>query len=141
MRDAPLTRAELTSLITETTDDAFGDYAFPCFKLAKVLRMSPVQIAEKLASEIKTDKTVVKVEAVNGYLNFFVNRLLLIDDVLTDIEIKGQSYGNDTVGKGKTVCIDYSSVNICKSFHIGHLSTTAIGSSLYKIYTALGYKV
>ena len=141
IQNAPLTQAELMSLITETADDAFGDYAFPCFKLAKVMRMSPVQIAQTLASEFQTDDVIVKVEAVNGYLNFFVNRLALIGSVLRDVESKGQSYGDDTVGNGKTVCIDYSSVNICKSFHIGHLSTTAIGSSLYKIYTALGYNV
>ena len=139
--NAPLEKAELESLITETADDAFGDYAFPCFRLAKEMRMSPVAIAEKLASEIQTDDVIVNVQAVNGYLNFFVNRNQFICDVLTDVRKSGAKYGNDTVGKGKTVCIDYSSVNICKSFHIGHLSTTAIGSSLYKLYTALGYKV
>ncbi|MCH5156529.1 MAG: arginine--tRNA ligase [Clostridiales bacterium] len=139
--NAPLEKAELLSLITETADDAFGDYAFPCFRLAKEMRMSPVAIAEKLASEIQLDNIIVKVQAVNGYLNFFVNRQGFISDVLTDVIKAGKKYGNDKVGKGKTVCIDYSSVNICKSFHIGHLSTTAIGSSLYKLYTALGYKV
>ena len=137
----PLDTAECVTLITETADDAFGDYAFPCFKLAKVMRMSPVAIAEKLASEIELDDVIVKVQAVNGYLNFFVNRIEFINDVISDVNKAGAKYGNDKVGKGKTVCIDYSSVNICKSFHIGHLSTTAIGSSLYKLYTALGYKV
>ena len=137
----PLEPAECVTLITETADDAFGDYAFPCFKLAKVMRISPVAIAEKLASEIELDDVIVKVEAVNGYLNFFVNRMHFIWDVLTDVIKEGASYGNDSLGRGKTVCIDYSSVNICKSFHIGHLSTTAIGSSLYKLYSALGYKV
>ena len=139
--NAPLEKAELLSLITETADDAFGDYAFPCFKLAKEMRMSPVAIAEKLAGEIDLDDVIVKAQAVNGYLNFFVNRNSFIKDVLTDVIKKGSKYGDEKVGKGKTVCIDYSSVNICKSFHIGHLSTTAIGSSLYKLYTALGYKV
>lgn len=139
--NTPLSQAEIVALITETADDAFGDYAFPCFKLAKEMRMSPVQIAQKLASEIATDDVIVKVEAVNGYLNFFVDRTRFIWDALTDVIKQGEQYGNDTVGKGKTVCIDYSSVNVCKSFHIGHLSTTAIGSSLYKLYTALGYKV
>ena len=139
--NAPLSKAELVSLITETADDAFGDYAFPCFRLAKEMRMSPVAIAEKLAAEIQTDDVIVKVEAVNGYLNFFVNRQKFIWDAISDVISAGESYGNDKVGNGKTVCIDYSSVNICKSFHIGHLSTTAIGSSLYKLYSALGYKV
>lgn len=139
--NAPLEKAEIVSLITETADDNFGDYAFPCFKLAKVMRMSPVMIAQKLAEEIQTDEDVVKVEAVNGYLNFFVNRRQFTNDAIYDVLRAGESYGDDVIGKGKTVCIDYSSVNICKSFHIGHLSTTAIGSSLYKIFTALGYKV
>ena len=139
--NAPLEKAEIVSYITETADDSFGDYAFPCFKLARVMRMPPAAIADKLAAEVQTDEDVVKVEAVNGYLNFFVNRQELVNDAIRDVLGKGERYGDDTVGSGKTICIDYSSVNICKSFHIGHLSTTAIGSSLYKIYTALGYNV
>jgi len=139
--NAPLGNAEIVSLITETADDNFGDYAFPCFKLAKVMRMSPVAIAQKLAGEIALDNDIVKVEAVNGYLNFFINRQDFINDALYGVVSCGDSYGNDVIGKGKTICIDYSSVNICKSFHIGHLSTTALGSSLYKIFTALGYNV
>lgn len=139
--NAPLEKAEIVSLIAETADDGFGDYAFPCFKLAKVMRMSPVAIAQKLAGETVLDDDVVKVEAVNGYLNFFVNRRNFINDAVYDVLSKGEGYGDDVIGNGKTICIDYSSVNICKSFHIGHLSTTAIGSSLYKIFTALGYKV
>lgn len=139
--NAPLEKAEIVSYITETADDSFGDYAFPCFKLARVMRMPPAAIADKLAAEVQTDGDVIKVEAVNGYLNFFVNRQELINDAIYDVLRNGERYGDDTVGRGKTICIDYSSVNICKSFHIGHLSTTAIGSSLYKIYTALGYNV
>lgn len=139
--NAPLEKAEIVSYITETADDAFGDYAFPCFKLARVMRMSPTAIADKLAAEVQTDEDIVKAEAVNGYLNFFVNRKELINDAIYDVLGKGERYGDDNAGNGKTICIDYSSVNICKSFHIGHLSTTAIGSSLYKIYSALGYNV
>lgn len=139
--NAPLSKDEIISLITETADDSFGDYAFPCFKLAKAMRMSPVAIAQKLAGEIKTDGDIVKVDAVNGYLNFFVNRQDFVNDALWQIIKSGENYGDDTVGQGKTICIDYSSVNVCKSFHIGHLSTTALGSSLYKLYSALGYKV
>ncbi len=139
--DAPLEKEEIVSLISETADDNFGDYAFPCFKLAKVMRMSPAAIAQQLASQIKTDDVIVKAEALNGYLNFFINRREFINDAVYGVLSQGANYGNDTLGSGKTVCIDYSSVNICKSFHIGHLSTTAIGSSLYKIFTALGYNV
>lgn len=139
--NAPLEKEEILSLIVETADDNFGDYAFPCFKLAKVMRNSPVAIAQKLASEIELDDDIVKVDAVNGYLNFFVNRNAFINDALCGVLSQGEKYGDDTVGKGKTICIDYSSVNVCKSFHIGHLSTTALGSSLYKLFTALGYNV
>lgn len=136
-----LDKTELANLITPTADDNFGDYAFPCFRLAKEMRMSPVMIAQKLASEIACDDVVTKVEAVNGYLNFFVNRNALVTEVLNEINLQGENYGNSAEGKDKTICIDYSSVNICKSFHIGHLSTTAIGSALYKLYNALGYNV
>lgn len=139
--NAPLEKEEILSLIVETADDNFGDYAFPCFKLAKVMRNSPVAIAQKLADEIELDDDIVKADAVNGYLNFFVNRNAFINDALCGVLSQGEKYGDDTVGKGKTICIDYSSVNVCKSFHIGHLSTTALGSSLYKLFTALGYNV
>ena len=137
----PLDKAEIVALITETADDSFGDYAFPCFRLAKEMRMSPVAISQKLADEFVSDEHIVRAQAVNGYLNFFVNRVDFAANVLDEVLAAGQNYGNDTLGNGKTICIDYSSVNICKSFHIGHLSTTAIGSSLYKIYRALGYNV
>lgn len=139
--NAPLSKEEIESYVTATADDSFGDFAFPCFRLAKAMRMSPVQIAQKLAEEITADDVVEKVEAVNGYLNFFVNKSAIVTETLGEVLAKGADYGNSNVGEGKTICIDYSSVNICKSFHIGHLSTTAIGSSLYKLYSALGYKV
>ncbi len=139
--DVPVSREELTSMITETADDTFGDFALPCFRLARSMRMSPVAIAEKLAADFETDEHIVKAEAVNGYLNFFVNRLEMTWEVISDVFAARGHYGDSDIGAGKTVCIDYSSVNICKSFHIGHLSTTAIGSALYKIYSALGYRV
>ena len=112
--------------------DAFCDYCVPCFKFAKVLRKAPKMIAEEAASKIKIDG--MKVEALNGYLNFTIER-----DTLAEILFSG-SVGADKPLDGKTVCIDYSSVNIAKPFHIGHLMTTVIGGSLYKMYTALGAK-
>ncbi|MDE6667549.1 MAG: arginine--tRNA ligase [Clostridia bacterium] len=116
-----------------------GDYALPCFKLAKVFRKSPVQIAEELKNTFTVDEVISEVSAVNGYLNFKVNKAGLAHEVLTKIESEGSGYGSSNVGNGKTVCIDYSSVNIAKPFHIGHLSTTVLGGSLYKIYKFLGY--
>ena len=118
-----------------------GDFALPCFKLAKVFRKSPVQIAEELKNAFTVDEVISEVSAVNGYLNFKVNKSGLAKEVLTRIESEGIGYGSAKVGNGKTVCIDYSSVNIAKPFHIGHLSTTVLGGSLYKIYKFLGYNV
>jgi len=118
-----------------------GDYALPCFKLAKIFRKSPVQIAEELKNSFALDEVISEVSAVNGYLNFKVNKAGLATEVLTEIIEKGDGYGSSEVGNGKTVCIDYSSVNIAKPFHIGHLSTTVLGGSLYKIYKFLGYNV
>lgn len=138
---AEVTYQTVENAVAPTADDGFGDYAFPCFSLAKILRMSPVAIAEKIAAKILSDEVVEKVQPVNGYLNFFINRKQFVWETLAEIGLQQQEYGNCDEGKGKTICIDYSSVNICKSFHIGHLSTTAIGSSLYKIYKALGYNV
>ena len=118
-----------------------GDYALPCFKFAKILRKSPVQIAEDIKNSYECDSVICEVSAVNGYVNFKLNKQGLADSVLLLISTQGSEYGSSDIGKGKTICIDYSSVNIAKPFHIGHLSTTVIGGSLYKIYNFLGYKV
>lgn len=118
-----------------------GDYALPCFKLAKVLHKSPVAIAEDLKKSFETDEIISEVSAVNGYLNFKVNKQSLTCGVIKKILAEGDNYGSSTCGRGKTICIDYSSVNIAKPFHIGHLSTTVIGGSLYKIFKFLGYDV
>lgn len=116
-----------------------GDYALPCFKLAKIFRKSPVQIAEDLKNSFVCDGVIDEVSAVNGYLNFKVNKVGLAKSVMSEIFKEREKYGSSDEGNGKTVCIDYSSVNIAKPFHIGHLSTTVIGGSLYKIYKFLGY--
>ena len=118
-----------------------GDYALPCFRFAKVLKKSPASIAEELKSSYVTDGVVTEVGAINGYLNFKINKSGLSDEVLNKILTLKDKYGSSETGKGKTVCIDYSSVNIAKPFHIGHLSTTVLGGALYKIYGFLGYNV
>ncbi len=106
-----------------------------------MLRKSPVQIAQELAGSYETDDVICSAEALNGYLNFRVNKTALAKATLAEILSKGERYGADSIGEGKTICIDYSSVNIAKPFHIGHLSTTVIGSALYKTYKFLGYNV
>ncbi len=130
---------EIAESIAVPPDPAMGDFALPCFKFAKVMRKSPVAIAEELKNAYPTDEVIGEVSAVNGYLNFKVNRRGLAEDVLLRIFKEGARYGASDLGAGKTVCIDYSSVNIAKPFHIGHLSTTVLGGALYRIFNFLGY--
>ena len=118
-----------------------GDYALPCLKLAKAFRICPVAIAEELKNSFVCDEVISEVSAVNGYLNFKINKAGLVSSVLNRVLSEGDRYGSSDVGKGKTVCVEYSSVNVAKPFHIGHLSTTVIGGALYKIYKFLGYNV
>lgn len=132
---------EIASYIQPVSDQLPGDFSLPCFRFAKQMRKAPAVIASELASSVRPDPLVEKVEAVNGYLNFFLNREKAAEEILSAAEKEGSEYGNSALGNGKTICIDYSSINIAKPFHIGHLGTTAIGSALYKIYKRLGYNV
>ena len=136
-----VTEEEIYAALTVPPDTAMGDYALPCFKFAKLFRKSPVQIAEELKNAYVCDSIITEVNAVNGYLNFKVDRTSYAHALILQIMSQRGKYGSSDEGRGKTVCIDYSSVNIAKPFHIGHLSTTVIGSSLYKIYSFLGYNV
>lgn len=131
---------EIYSSIALPPNSQMGDYALPCFRFAKVLRKSPAAIAQELASGLSPDEVISDISAVNGYLNFSINKEGLAREVLSEIASKGEKYGSSDMGAGKTICIDYSSVNIAKPFHIGHLSTTVLGSALYKIFSFLGYK-
>ncbi len=136
-----ITAEEIESFIILPPDTSMGDFALPCFKFAKALRKSPIMIAEELQNSFETDSVITKVLAVNGYLNFTVNRTIFASEVLDSILSLGEDYGKSEMGKGKTVVIDYSSINIAKPFHIGHLSTTVIGGALYRIFKFLGYNV
>ena len=118
-----------------------GDYAFPCFRLAKTLRKAPPIIAEEIKEKLEVDKNqIAKIEVVGGYINFFVNNEALAAQVLQEIA-NGEQYGKSETGKNKNIVIDYSAPNIAKPFHIGHLRSTVIGASLYNIYKYLGYNV
>ncbi len=129
---------ELRSLLAVPPDPALGDYAFPCFRLAKPLRTAPPKIAESLCAAWQHPE-VASVQPVNGYLNFFLNREAFAAEIMQELAEKGDRFSSSQEGAGKTVCLDYSSINIAKRFHIGHLSTTMIGHSLKRIFDFLGY--
>ncbi|WP_283152970.1 arginine--tRNA ligase [Guptibacillus hwajinpoensis] len=119
--------------------DSLGDYAFPCFDLAKVKRMAPHQIAKELVSEIH-EKVFEKVEAVGPYINVFLNKKMVSTEVISRILREGSEYGASKVGKGGAVTIDLSSPNIAKPFSMGHLRSTVIGNSLALIVEKVGYR-
>ena len=134
-------KENIFTLIEKPKDEAMGDAAFPCFSLSKVLRKAPNMIAAELAEKITADDVVGEVKAVGGYLNFFFNKKLFVSEIAEKVLNEGENYGKCSEGEGKTVVIDYSSPNIAKPFHIGHLFSTSVGNSLAKIYNFLGYKV
>lgn len=134
-----LSEEELCSLIAVPPNTEMGDYALPCFRLAKTMRKPPAAIAEELAAAYPADEIVTGAQAVNGYVNFRIDRALWSEQTLRRVLSEREAYGSSDEGKGKTVCIEYSSVNIAKPFHIGHLSSTVIGSALYKLHKFLGY--
>ena len=138
---ANLPENQVYEYIEIPSDKKMGDFAFPCFKLAKELKKSPQLIAEDLKNKMSFDENIIdKIENLNGYLNFRVSKQAMIKAVLEEISIKQEHYGESEIGIGKNVVFDYSAPNIAKPFHIGHLRSTVIGGALYKIYKALGYK-
>ncbi len=129
------------SFIQLTKDETNGDYSFPCFSLAKTLRKSPMMIADELKEKINNTDFIEKIESVSGYLNFYIKKEVLIREVINSFDEEKEKFGSSNIGQDKTVLIDYSSPNIAKPFHIGHLRSTVIGQSLYRIYKELGYNV
>ncbi len=131
---------ELENYIEIPPNSDLGDYAFPCFKLAKELKKAPPMIANDIKENIKIDESIIdRIDVVGGYLNIFINKEALTKTVLEEIANKKDKYGSSNLGNGKNVVIDYSAPNIAKPFHIGHLRSTVIGGALYKIYNFLGY--
>ena len=137
--DAQLNAQDVAAMLEYPPDSNMGDLAFPCFRLSKTLRRSPVQIATTL-TELLNDSAIDTVEAVNGYLNIKISNTYLAQSVLPEILDKKEKYGAQDFGEGKTVVLDYSSPNLAKPFHIGHLGTTVIGHSIKKLHEFAGYR-
>ncbi|MBQ7016063.1 MAG: arginine--tRNA ligase [Firmicutes bacterium] len=124
-------------------EKTMGDYAFPCFRLAKTLRKAPNLIAQDVAAKLEGSEILEKVQAVGPYVNMFLNKTWRAQFILGQVdeaEAAGKAYGASNVGEGKTVVMDYSSINVAKPFHIGHLRTTVIGNSISRMLQFMGYK-
>ncbi len=134
-------KQDLLTLVTAPKDSAMGDLCIPCFKLAKEMKKPPTVIADEIAKSVDKGDMIEQVTAVAGFVNFKFDNVKFAKQVLADVLANGDGYGKSNEGNGKTICIDYSSVNIAKPFHMGHLLNTALGGAIYRIYTALGYNV
>ena len=134
-------KEEIKTYIEIPKIEANGDFAFPCFRLAKELKQSPVNIANNIKDNIKVDNNIIaKIDVVNGFLNFYIAKSSIAKETIIKFDNQKEEYGKSNIGAGKTVIVEYSSPNIAKPFHIGHLKTTIIGNSLYKLYKFLGFK-
>ena len=137
--EADLSASDVAGMLEYPPDANMGDLAFPCFRLSKALRRAPVQIAAALSEALQSGEVIGKAEAVNGYLNITLSNEYLAKNVISEILEKGDRYGAQTFGEGKHVVLDYSSPNVAKPFHIGHLGTTVIGHALRRLHEFAGY--
>ncbi len=136
-----LTEDEIKSMVEIPQDQSMGDYAFPCFRLAKTMRKAPNLIAAELAEKLQGEKIFSEVSPVNAYVNMFVSREEMMKSTVSEVLEEKENFGRSDIGGNKKVIVEFSSPNIAKPFHIGHIRSTVIGNSLSKIYDALGYDV
>lgn len=136
-----LTEDEIKSMIEIPQDQSMGDYAFPCFRLAKTMRKAPNLIAAELAEKLQGEQLFSEVSPVNAYVNMFVSREEMMKSTVSEVLEEKENFGRSDIGGNRKVIVEFSSPNIAKPFHIGHIRSTVIGNSLSKIYDALGYDV
>ena len=134
-----LSTDELKDMIEIPADESMGDFALPCFKFAKTMHKAPQMIAGDIAAKVADNDCFDKVEQVNAYVNFFINRAHFAGEVINEVNKLADDYGKSTVGGGKKVIVEYSSPNIAKPFHIGHIRSTVIGNAIYNLYKEIGY--
>ena len=141
LENEEITIEDIEEKVETPKDKKNGDFAYPCFNLAKILKKAPVMIGNDLASKINADEKISKVENVNGFLNFYLNSDNIVEKTLTTIVEQGEDYGKSKEGEGVNIIVEYSSPNIAKPFHLGHFRNTVLGKALYDLYKTLGYNV
>lgn len=139
--DGKVTKDEIFQKIEEPKDKSNGDLSYPCFNLSKTLKNSPVNIANYIKENIKVSDRISKIEVVNGFLNFYLDSKNIVQNSVEKILEEKEKYGMSNEGSGKTICIDYSSPNIAKPFHLGHFRNTVLGNAIYNLYKSLGYNI
>ena len=139
--DGKVTKDEIFQKIEEPKDKSNGDLSYPCFNLSKTLKNSPVNIANYIKENIKVSDRISKIEVVNGFLNFYLDSKNIVRNSVKKILEEKEKYGMSNEGSGKTICIDYSSPNIAKPFHLGHFRNTVLGNAIYNLYKSLGYNI
>ena len=141
---AELEVARVRELLAVPPDDKMGDYALPCFTLAKERRQNPAQIAGDIAARLEpavlSSPWLATVQAAGPYVNFSVDSVRYIAHVLDEVRDGGDAYGSDGQGEGKTLVIDYASPNLARPFSIAHLRSIAIGHAIYRIHRFLGWR-
>ncbi|WMI81158.1 arginine--tRNA ligase [Anaerotignum sp. MB30-C6] len=136
---ADISVEDALSAVETPGNKAMGDFAYPCFRLAKVFRKAPPMIAQEIYEKLNKPAFIENIQVVGAYVNFFIEKGVYAQEVLSKVLAEKENFGTSNMGNGKTVVIDYSSPNIAKPFHVGHLRSTVIGNAIYKIYEKLGY--